>query len=299
MAHQSLSETAPDAVQKFRHYLSLAATSSSDKHRRDALNFLTSQLSAEPYDNPVGTREVLVKLLPLIPSPSSGVRKQLLKLFRCLPGDEVRIHAEEVLRWVRVGMTHLSAEVSLDSLAVLDWLLECAADEVVSCPGGWVMTLNAFCGMVGWSKATNSGWTTGAKTGVRSTKDSGSHSVQLSTLARFLQAGLKAEDAVVANQDEYWDRLYRLDRTRDPFAYLNIFGKRRDEDGEMYQDRESRQRVFHRRYAPLVVAGAERARREGGATGRAAIVLEGVLKEGAGDGEEVASADSEDLMGLW
>ena len=90
------------------------------------------------------------------------------------------------------------------------------------CPGGWVMTLNAFCGMMGWSKATNSGWTTGAKTGVRSTKDSGSHSVQLSTLARFLQAGLKAEDTAVASQDEYWDRLYRLDRSRDPFAYLDV-----------------------------------------------------------------------------
>ena len=48
-----------------------------------------------------------------------------------------------------------------------------------------------------------------------------------------------------------------------------------------------------------MVTGAERARREGGATGRAAIVLEGVLREGAGDGEAVAAADTEDLMGLW
>lgn len=298
MAQQSLFETAPDYVQKFRHNLSLAATSSSDRQRRDALNYLTSQLVAGPSNNPVGTREVLVKLLPLIPSPSSGVGAQLLKLLRCLPGDEVRIHAEEVLRWIRVGMTHLSAEVSLGSLAVLDWLLEIAADEAVSCPGGWVMTLNSFCAMMGWSKAGNSGWTSAPKMGVR-TKDSSSYAQQLSTLARFLQAGLKAEDTISESQNQYWDCLYRLDRTRDPFAYINIFGKRRDEDGEMYQDRESRQRVFHRRYASLVRAGTEQAKREGGAPGRAATLLERVLQEGAGDGAAVAAADTEDLLGLW
>ena len=298
MAHQSLSETAPDFVQKFRHNLSLAATSNSDRQRRDALNYLTSQLAAGPSSNPVGTREVLVKLLPCIPSPSSSVRTQLLKLLRCLPGDEVRIHAEETLRWIRVGMTHLSAEVSLGALAVLDWLLEFAADEVVSCPGGWVMTLNSFCAMMGWSRGGNGGWSSAPKIGVRA-KDSSSHAQQLSTLGRFLQAGLRAEDAVPASRFQYWDCLYRLDRTRDPFAYVNIFGKRRDEDGEMYQDRESRQRVFYRRYAPLVAAGTEQAKREGGAPGRAATALERILGEGAGDGEAVAAADTEDLLSLW
>lgn len=285
-------------MQKFRHNLSLAATSSSDRQRREALNYLTSQLTAGPSNNPVGTREVLIKLLPLIPSPSSGVRSQLLKLLRCLPGDEVRIHTEEALRWIRVGMTHLSGEVSLGSLAVLDWLLEFAADEIVSCPGGWVMTLNSFCAMMGWSKTGNSGWTSAPKIGVR-TKDSGSHAQQLSTLSRFLQAGLKAEDTIRASHNQYWDCIYRLNRTRDPYAYINIFGKRRDEDGEMYQDRESRQRVFHRRYSPLVLAGTEQAKREGGAPGRAATGLERILLEGAGDAETVAAADTEDLLSLW
>lgn len=285
-------------MQKFRHNLSLASTSSSYRQRRDALSYLTSQLTAGTSNNPVGTREVLIKLLPLIPSPSSGVRSQLLKLLRCLPGDEVRIHTEDVLRWIRVGMTHLSAEVSLGSLAVLDWLLEFAADDIVSCPGGWVMTLNSFCAMMGWSNTGNSGWTSAPKIGVR-TKDSGSHAQQLSALSRFLQAGLKAEDTMVASQNQYWDCLYRLDRTRDPFAYINIFGKRRDEDGEMHQDRESRLRVFNRRYAPLVLAGAEQANREGGAPGRAATGLERLIRDGAGDGEAVAAADTEDLLSLW
>ncbi|SPO00027.1 related to fruit fly brahma transcriptional activator [Cephalotrichum gorgonifer] len=298
MAHQSLSETAPDEIKKFKHYLSLAATSSSDKQRREALAFLTSQLAAEPPFNPIGTREILAKLLPLTPSPSSPVRSQLLKLLECLPGDEVRIHTEEALRWIRVGMTHLSPEVSLDSLAVLDWLLEVAADEAVSCPGGWVMTLNAFCAMMGWSRGTNGGWTAAPKIGVR-TKDSASHARQLSTLARFLQAGLKAEDAFVASPNQYWDCLYRVDRTRDPYAYLNLFGKRRDEDGEMYQDRESRQRVFYRRYAVLVAAGSEQAKREGGAPGRAGTILNKILLEGTIDGEDVAAADTEDLLSLW
>ncbi|KEZ39317.1 Pre-rRNA-processing protein IPI1 [Scedosporium apiospermum] len=298
VAQQSLSETAPDAVQKFKHNLSLAATSNSDRQRRDALSFLTSQLAAGASNNPVGTREVLVKLLPLVPNTSTPVRAQLLKLLRCLPAEEVRIHSEEALRWIRVGMTHLSAEVSLDSLSVLDWLLDVASDEAVSCPGGWVMTLNSFCAMMGWSTTGNKGWTSAPKIGVR-TKDSASHAQQLTILAKFLAAGLKEEETVFIHQGQYWDRLYRLERSRDPFAYLNIYGKRRDGDGEMYQDRESRQRAFQKRYAALVLAGVDRAKREGGAPGRAAATLVQVLREGAGDTDVADAADVEDLLDLW
>jgi pre-rRNA-processing protein IPI1 len=298
VAHQSLSETAPDAVHKFKYNLSLAATSSADKQRRDSLSFLTSQLSASPDNNPVGTREVLLRLSPLIPSPSSAVRGQLLKLFRCLPEHEVSMHAEDILRWIRVGMTNLSADVSLGALLFLDWLLEVAADEVVSCPGGWAMTLNAFCAMMGWSIGGNSGWTAARTVGVRA-KDAASHAQQLASLARLLQAGLKAEDAIPATPNQYWDCLYRLDRTRDPFAYLDLFGKRQDGDGEMYPDRESRQRVFAKRYAALVAAGAEQAKREGGAPGRAAMDLDRSLSHGGSDGHAVVTTDIEDLSGLW
>ncbi|MBE3044624.1 hypothetical protein IMZ48_19095 [Candidatus Bathyarchaeota archaeon] len=57
--------------------------------------------------------------------------------------------------------------------------------------------------------------------------------------------------------------------------------------------------MFHRRYAPLVAAGMEQAKREGGAPGRAATAMEKILDEGAGDVEAVAEADTEDLLGLW
>lgn len=298
VAHQSLSETAPDAVQKFKHHLSLAASSNSDRQRKDALSFLTSQLSAGPDSNPVGTRELLVKLLPLVPNTSTPVRAQLLKLLRCLPPGEVRIHAEEALRWIRVGMTHLSADVSLDALSVLDWLLEVASDEAVACPGGWVMTLNSFCAMMGWSASGNRGWTSAPKIGVR-TKDAACHAQQLTILAKFLKAGLRPEAVVKVHPGQYWDGLYRINRSRDPFAHLNIYGARRDGDGEMYQDRESRNRAFQKRYAALVLAGAEQAKREAGAPGRASATLMQVLRDSTGDSEGEGVLDADDLLHLW
>ncbi|KAJ3498984.1 hypothetical protein NLG97_g689 [Lecanicillium saksenae] len=52
MGHQSLSTEAPDVVQQFKHNLSLASSSRSDKQRKDALAYLTSQLALEPPVNP-------------------------------------------------------------------------------------------------------------------------------------------------------------------------------------------------------------------------------------------------------
>ncbi|CAI4211128.1 unnamed protein product [Parascedosporium putredinis] len=273
VAHQSLSETAPDVVQKFKHHLSLAASSNSDRQRKDALAFLTSQLSAGPDSNPVGTRELLVKLLP-------------------------SVHAEEALRWIRVGMTHLSTDVSLDALSVLEWLLEVASDEAVACPGGWVMTLNSFCAMMGWSASGNRGWTSAPKIGVR-TKDAACHAQQLTILAKFLKAGLRPEAVVKVHPGQYWDGLYRINRSREPFAHLNIYGARRDGDGEMYQDRESRNRAFQKRYAALVLAGAEQAKREAGAPGRASATLMQVLRDSTGDSEGEGVLDADDLLHLW
>lgn len=299
MGQQSLSTTAPDVIQQFKHNLSLASSSKSDKQRREALAYLTSQLSSEPPVNPVGTHAVLAKLLPLISDSSTPVRNQLLKLFRALPEAEVKHSTEQAIMFIRAGMTHLSADISNDSLGVMEWLLDVAEDDLVSCPGGWVKTLNSFFASMGWSLTTSkAGWSSGSRTGLRA-KDAQTYARQITTLSRFLQAGLRPETSIPDNASEYQDNLYRIPRESNAFDYLNLSGSRRDEEGEMYSNREARQRVFQRKFEEAMLRGVEQAKKEGGGTGRAAVLLDQVLLEGMGDYESSTAMDVQDLLDLW
>ncbi|KEY68701.1 hypothetical protein S7711_00575 [Stachybotrys chartarum IBT 7711] len=299
MGQQSLSTTAPDAIQQFKHNLSLASSSRSDKQRRDALSYLTSQLSQTPPVNPVGTHAILAKLLPLISDSSTPVRSQLLKLLRTLPEDEVKHSTEHAIMFVRAGMTHLSADISNDSLSIMEWLLEVADDEMVTCPGGWVKTLSTFCAMMGWSLSTaKSSWSSAARSGVRA-KDASTQARQISALANFLRAGLKQEGTIQNNDSELLEALYTVSRTPNAFEYLNLAGAQRDEESEMYQSRESRQQIFYRKFLTAMTKYVEQAKKEGGATGRAASLLDQVLVEGMGDYEVSTAMDTQDLLDLW
>ncbi|CAK7218621.1 rRNA processing protein [Sporothrix curviconia] len=338
---QSLTEEAPDPAVQFRHNLSLAATSRSDNQRRDALAFLTSQLSsgsgsgrqgaaAANNSNPVGTAGILNKLLPLISDPAGSVRSQLLKLFRVLPPNDVRPAAGKILLYIRAGITNLSSAVRDDALGTLEWLLEVAGDELVACPGGWLKTLNGLGAMMGWVAAvqantfsstgansvsfSSSGWSSAPKTsfagsstatlvkgggtgGSKATRGA-SFARQLTALTKFLEIGLKREEPAPYSPQAYWDNLYRrqpsaasssgassrtVSSTINPFGHLNLFGAPRDEDSEMYADREDRQRVFAKRWQAAITKGIEEARREGGAVGRAAATLDDVLRVGMED----------------
>ncbi|KAK2014141.1 pre-rRNA-processing protein IPI1 [Colletotrichum eremochloae] len=296
MGHQKLSTEAPDNATQFKHNLSLASTSRADKQRKESLAHLTSQVLAG--NNPVGTATVLGKLLPLISDASGPVRTQLLKLFKALPNAEVKHHAERCIMYIRAGMTHLSADISNDSLSVLEWLLDVAENEIVSCPGGWVKTLNSFCALMGWTIKTSTGWSAAPKTGLR-TKDAQSHARQIAVLARFLQAGLKPEVTALINPYACVDNMYCVPRTPNPFAYLNLFGTRRDEEAEMYNDRESRQRVFHRRFLDSFNRGVEQAKKEGGAIGRSAVQMDLALAEGMAGYEATSAVEPQDLLDMW
>ncbi|OAR01149.1 hypothetical protein LLEC1_06087 [Akanthomyces lecanii] len=301
MGHQSLSTEAPDVVHQFKHNLSLASSSRSDKQRKDALAYLTSQLSLDDPVNPVGTAAVLTKLVPLISDSATPVRQQLLKLLRTLPADQVKPAVEHSLMFVRAGMTHLSTDISSDALAAMDWLLDVAADELVTCPGGWVRTLTTFCAMMGWAlSSSNKGWTSAAN--VRSTlkpKDAQNRARQMATLAKFLQAGFRDEVVAEATSAQFWDNLYRIPRSGNAFEYLNLFMAQRDEDAEMYPNKEARQQIFHKRFLEPVLKGIDQTKKEGGVTGRAAIGLEQVLAKGMKDFEVSTALDTQDLMDLW
>lgn len=331
-----MTEDAPDPAVQFRHNLSLAATSRSDNQRRDALAYLTSQLSSgsgSGVNNPVGTAGVLNKLLPLISDPAGPVRGQLLKLFRALPPTDVRPAAGKILLYIRAGITNLSSAVRDDALGTLEWLLDVAGDELVACPGGWLKTLNGLGAMMGWVAAvqtntvsstgansvsfSSSGWSSAPKTSFAGSstatlvKGGGSGSSkalrganfarQLAALTKFLEIGLRHETPAPYSPQAYWDSLYRRrpstatttttttgsssssSSTANPFGHLNLFGAPRDEDSEMYADREDRQRVFAKRWQAAIARGIEEARREGGAVGRAAATLDDVLHVGMDD----------------
>lgn len=303
MGQQSLSETAPEVSQQFRHSLSLASSSKSDKQRQEALSYLTSQLSQDQPTNPVGTHTLLAKLLPLISDSSTPVRSQLLKLVKVLPPEQVRHDVEAAAMFIRLGMANLSADISNDALGFMEWLLDAAGEDFVSCPGGWVKTLKTFAAMLGWLTSTGKdGWSSGGRGDSARGKASLNQSKTIDCLTNFLRVGFASEQEPVEEDEGKWDYLHRIPRDPNAFAYLNLTGLRRDEDGEMYADRESRQRVFHKRFLGPFEKGIEAVKKEGGTAGRAVSNLDALLQseeEGMGDYEPSGAIETEDLLELW
>ncbi|RCI16613.1 hypothetical protein L249_2903 [Ophiocordyceps polyrhachis-furcata BCC 54312] len=298
VGRQTLSTTAPGGDEQFKHYLSLASSSRSDKQRQEALSYLTSQLSDEPSCNAVGTRALLNKLLPLVSDSSTPVRSQLLKLLRTLPRDEVKSGVEQAIMYVRAGMTHLSSDTSMDALGVMEWLLDVAGSELIACPGGWDKTLSTFCAMMGWSVSQSTGgWTGSVGAGLKG-RDGQMLVRQVTALTRFLEAGFRAETAEESKASEYWDSLYRLPRAAKAFAHLGLTDERRDAEGDMYPDREARQMIFQRKFLEPICKGIESAKKEGGPAGRAATLLDNVVRLGMADFEEQAGTDGDDLLDL-
>ncbi|KUI74541.1 Pre-rRNA-processing protein IPI1 [Cytospora mali] len=278
---QSLSETAPDLVEQFKHHLSLA-TSRTPQQRREALSHIASQLTATPPNNPVGTFILLDKLLPLITDTSNGVRSTLLKAFQALPEAEIQPHADKVIKWVRLGMLHLSAEVRDDALKFMDWLLDAAGDQLLEIAGGWTRTLDAFAAMMGWKNEgtaiNGAGWSSAPKTTFGAEKGGNSYAHQMTALTKFIELGLQKLPPVKPwTQQQRLDHIYRLPQGPSPFGYLQLFGA--PQDGEMCPDLESRQKALWP-WKEGMEKKAAQAQMEGGPAGRAARDLANVLKEG-------------------
>jgi len=234
---------------------------------------------------------ILPKLLPLILDGSTSVRSQLLKFLRLVPSKEVADRVESALLYIRAGMTHLAAEIRNDAVLTLEWLLCSGGEAVISCPGGWVKTLKAFMSMMGWAiRSGTTKWTSATKTSFG--KGGKTFPKQLMVLAQFLKIGIghNATETTFQRGRHYplWDvELHMIPLESNPYAHLNLFGPGRDEEGEMYTDRESRQRVFRHRFQASVEKGVENAKREGGEVGRAAAVLGKILAESMSDFAEV------------
>ncbi|CAJ2504233.1 Uu.00g116270.m01.CDS01 [Anthostomella pinea] len=299
---QQLSEQAPDVVERFRHNLSLTS-SRSDSQRRDALSYLTGQLSMSPPTNPVGTSNLLQKLLPLMSDSYGPARRQLLKLLRLLPADEVRSHVEKIMLYIRGTMTHISQEIKDDGLNYMEWLLDVAGEDVVSSAGCWIKPLKDFMSVLGWTirsaptLASKNGWTSAPRTTFGAKKHGQSFPRQMTVLAKFLECGFKPEAPNAWTANDWFSNINSVPWTPDPFGYLGLFKPPRDEDGELYRNREDRQDVFQRRFMDAVEIGVDMAKKEGGTAGRAAAILDQTLKDGMGDYERTSRFDDDE--GLW
>ncbi|KAL5341517.1 Rix1 complex component [Aspergillus crustosus] len=302
---QSLTLHAPNQQTQFTHALSLTS-SKSDSQRRDSLatltTLITSRPSSSPLPQPVST--ILPPLLPLILDANSAVRSNLLKLFKTFPEHDVRDHVAQLLPYVRAGMTHLAADVRSGAVEILSWLVGVAGEEVVSCAGGWVKTLNCFLSVLGWHIEGASKWTSTAPTSKASFGKAGSKGKPqvrvLTVLAEFIDAGLgEPQPEEIGDMDLdslngedsgsrsglgssfpiLQTRAQMIPLTAAPYLYLNLFGAPRDEEGEMYETREDRWRVFEGRFLGAVEKGVEGARSEGGEVGRASAGVRKVLKQ--------------------
>lgn len=294
---QSLRLSAPSSNTQFTHHLSLLS-SKSDTQRRESLSHLTTAITSRPVDSPLPqpVSVILPSLLPLILDASNGVRAQLLKLLRALPPRDVEDHVSQMLPYIRAGMTHLAADIRVSSVEVLAWLVEVAGREVVSCAGGWIKTLNCFLSVLGWHTEESARWSASRASFGKAGSQGKPMIKVLAALAGFLEAGLgdvdEGGDVTEDSSESGESWVFPLCQTEQhmipsasaPYAYLNLFGQPRDEEGEMYETREDRYRVFANRFLPAVQRGLENARKEGGEIGRASSSASKVLKEAVAAG---------------
>ncbi|KAF2830197.1 rRNA processing protein Ipi1 [Ophiobolus disseminans] len=287
LKQQSLSTVAPTLEAQCAHHLGLL-NHKSDAQRRESLAYLTTAMMNNPpmAALPQPPSVIIPTAQRLILDGSNNVRQQLLKLLQSLPQPDIASHADQLLLHARAAMTHLANEIKVFGLDVLEWLLGVAGDEVVSCAGGWVKMLKCFLNLLGWQSEATSKWSAPKSYGKA---DSKIQSRQITVLTAFLRAGLfhaQAVTSIVPNGNNFplWQTEHHVVSDRsNAFANLNLFGATRDEEAEMYEDREDRQRVFHDRAEAAVATGLEQATKGGGELGRAAAQLRKVIKEGMAD----------------
>ena len=235
---------------------------------------------------PVSTAVILPKLVPTILDGTASVRKQLLKFLAELPDSDVANHVDTALLYIRAGMTHLASEIRDDAVATLAWLLEAADTHVVECAGGWVKTLNAFMSMMGWAvNSEKTKWSSASKASFG--KGGKSFPKQMAVLAQFLRVGLSEAVAVSTKSTSCWPlcdvEAHVVSTKRNPYAYLNLSTVPRDEETEMYNEREARQRTFRKLFEPSVEKGIKNGLKEAGENGRMAAILKQTVVEGMAD----------------
>lgn len=228
---------------------------------------------------------------------SNGVRAHLLRLLRALPQQDIEPHVGQMLLYIRAGLTHLAADIRSSATDILLWATETCPNELVSCAGGWVKTLKCLLTVLHWhahapangtntQPSSSNAWTSTRAPTLGTANAEGSLTVKtLNALAAFLRAGLHPAEELEYIPSQWPFPLrhvecHMIPKRSNAFAHLNLFGASRGEDGEMYVEREERQKIFHQRFYAAVQSNVETARKEGGDGGRAAARVGKALAEG-------------------
>lgn len=287
---QSLSVDASSPLSQFNHHVSLLK-SRSDSQRRDSLAYLTSAVTTRttgtPLPQPVNI--FLPALLPLTLDGSNSVRKHLIGLLRSLPPGEIEDHVEQLVLYIRAGMTHLAADIRCTAVEILEWILEAAGREVVSCAGGWVKTLRCFLALLGWQADDNRADWSGTKvTFGKAGSDGKSFVRSLTVLASFLRAGLdpgfdQTEEESPCTFPLWQWQCHTLPTQSHCYRQLSLFGAPRDSENGTYEDRDERQRVFATKFQRYIAKGLDATKKEGGEVGRAAATVAKAVVEGMAD----------------
>jgi pre-rRNA-processing protein IPI1 len=287
---QNLTESGRDATALFSHNLSLLS-SKNETQRRDALAYITTVCGARQAV-PQSASTIIAKAQPLILDGNNQVRQQLLKLLKSLPADQLG-SIDQLLLYTRAGMAHLSNDIRMSALDILDWLVDSIPEAVFSCAGGWVKTLRIFQNLLSWHDVssknaigTNGKWSTS-----KPATSLGSNKLvvhQLTSLAKLLTVGLtspdlEAEGAAVAKRAAEIFPLWHTDahmlpKKSNPFGYLNLFGAPRDPESEIYEDPVDRGEVFNDLLYDAFNKGVKEAKKEGGDVGRAATSVDKALR---------------------
>ena len=300
LAHQSLSSIAPSPSLQFSHHVSLLTLRSSSQ-RRDSLAYLTTAIRSRPVDTPLPQplSVLLPKLCPLILDESNGVRAQLSQILGALPSRDIEPHISQILVYIRAALTHLAADIRSSGADLLLWAIGTCANETVSCAGGWVKTLRCILTLLHWhtpkmphdskGASTQKGtWTSSKVVTLGRIGSEGKIPIKaLNVLASFLRAGLC--QTISSEEKDYQSawlfplhdvECHMMPRRSNAYAHLNLFGPQRDEETEMYAEREARQRLFHRDFRFTIDTGVQMAKRDGGEVGRAAAGVKKALAEG-------------------
>ena len=303
---QTLHTSAPSASSLISTHLSHLHSHSASQ-RSEHLSALSTALQNNPNSSlPISSSTLLAKLNPLISDLDHNVRSQLPKLYALIPVSDLEADAGTIILFVRAGMTHLRADIKSSSLDLLAWMLGHGdlGTEIVSAAGGWVKTLKVFMILLGWKvipppssisapsngvvsneRQQQGGWTE-VSGGMDSTK--GIQAKVLKTLTLFLRCGL--QNPPTMEWKSKWPfplhnvEAHLLPTRPNAYEHLNLFGPRRDEEGQMYTDVEGRKRVLNKLgYSDAIAKGVESLRKEGGEAGRAAGALNKLMRELNGD----------------
>lgn len=260
--------------------------------RKEDLQFLAKLLKAPeaPLRDAGQIQQILPKILEATLVVSEDVRDAAVLVLKSIPDHLADDHIEQILPFVRAGITHLAANVAGTSLEILTWLIRSQGDRLVSCKGGWVKTLKCFLVMLRWTAEARTGGWTFSRSSYRDNNFQGESLVKcLSVLGPFLRTGLMRPRKNRVPMSELPD--YPLSgrigailptKAKGGFSCLDLFGSPLDDENCECPDVDTRKEALET-FRPALEQGLSALSQDGGPLAEAAKEAAEILRRGLGN----------------